>query len=426
MIIGIDASRANRPHKTGTEWYSYHLIRELAILDRDNQYILYSDTPLLGGLADLRPVPSAGNTQSKPRVDAAGWQRIESPHGNFRAKILKWPLLFFWTQGRLSLEMFKRETNALFVPAHTLPFFHPKKAVITIHDIGFERDRQLYRREAMGPGGRKSRWLINLLVRLFTLNKYGANSLDYLSWSTNFALKHADRIICVSQFTKREIEEVYGHRKDNIRVIYNGYDRELYRPITDEVAINAVLKKYDIARPFYLYVGRLEKKKNTPELVEAFARLKDDHPEIKHKLVLVGNASYGYDQVNYAIREYALDRDVIMPGWIEEADMPFIYNAAAAFIFPSRYEGFGIPLLEAMACGLPVAASYASSIPEVVGDAGIFFSPDNTREIAQAMFQLISDQELAADLKTKGLERVKRFGLPKCAIDTLDVITGKR
>lgn len=425
MIVGIDASRANRSHKTGTEWYSYYLIRHLARIDEQNQYILYTDQPLTGGLMDLTTddleIKEMGLI-SDPIEFKNGHQTIRSPHGNFKAKVLNWPFLYFWTQGRLSLEMLFPRIDVLFIPAHTLPFVHPSKSVVTIHDIAFERDRLLYQRRDMGPDSRSSRRLINVLVRLITLNRYGANSLDYLSWSTRLALKHAKKIISVSQFTKDDIIEAYGVGGQKIAVIPNGYNRELYREITDHRAIADVLKKYDIGRPYFLYVGRLEKKKNTPNLIEAYADLRQKSKELKHKLVLVGDASYGYDEVNYAIREYNLDNEVIMPGWVEEADMPYLYNGADAFVFPSRYEGFGIPLLQAMACGVPIAASCASSIPEVAGDAALLFDPYNIRAISEAMHKVVTDNDLRRTLINRGRERVKNFDFDRCARMTLKVI----
>ncbi len=426
MIIGIDASRANRPHKTGTEWYSYYLIRWLAKLDQTNQYILYSDKPLNGGLADLTTEQHYGSDRGIDRqqaeFDQDGFQVIKSPNDNFKAKVLNWPFRFFWTQGRLSLEMFARKVDILFIPAHALPFIHPKKTLITIHDIGFERDRLLFQSEKMGPESAGGRRLLNFFVRLFTFNKYGANSLDYLSWSTRFGLKHADKIICVSEFTKQDIKDIYKTRGDKIKVVYNGYNRKIYRKIADREKISEVLKKYDLPEDYILYVGRLEKKKNTPALIEAYANAREKNQEIKAKLVLVGDAGFGYDEVKYAIREFSLDDEVVMPGWVEEIDMPYLFSGAAAFVFPTRYEGFGIPLLQAMACETPIAASWSSSIPEVVADAALLFNPHDINAIADALAKVTIDAAVRQDLIAKGRDRIKAFSWQKCAEETLEVI----
>lgn len=430
MIIGIDASRANRAHKSGTEWYSYYLIRWLSKLDSKNQYILYSDKPLRGGLVDLTTAQHACDLnipESRVEFDKNGFQILKSPYNNFKAKILKWPFNFFWTQGRLSLEMLFKKVDVLFVPAHALPVIHPKKSIVTIHDIGFERDRFLYNCEQMGPEGRRKRRVINFFIKLFTGGKYGANSLDYIKWSTKYALKHAEKIITVSNFSKQEMLAVYGDNQNTaflekkIKVIYNGYNKFLYKKERDADKIKEVLEKYGISEPFILYIGRLEKKKNTPALIEAFAMMREKNKSIKHKLVLVGDASFGYDEVNYTIGEFLPDKEdeIIMPGWIEEVDMPYVYSAAGTFIFPSLYEGFGIPLLQAMACELPIVASRAVSIPEVVGDAALLFDPRDTKEMAEALEKIITDKNLREELIKRGQERVKNFSWEKCAKETL-------
>ena len=149
MLIGIDASRANRKYKGGTEWYAYYLIRQLAKIDSTNQYVLYSDKPLTGGLIDL--TDEGGEVNGK--IDLVkGCQKINSPHNNFRAKILNWPFFYLWTQARLSLEMLFHPPDRLFIPSHVLPAIHPKKSLVTIHDIGFERAKELYSSDKIGPG----------------------------------------------------------------------------------------------------------------------------------------------------------------------------------------------------------------------------------------------------------------------------------
>jgi len=421
MLIGIDASRANKEHKSGTEWYSYYLVRWLAKFDRDNQYVLYSDKPLCGGLLDLTTkqhfIASDGFREIK--LDSAGFQVLKSPHNNFRGKVLSWPFYFFWTQVRLSLEMLAHRPDILFVPAHTLPIIHPRKSIVTIHDIGFVRDRRLYQEEAMGPENAGMRKVINIFVRVFTLGKYRASSIDYLRWSTEYALKKAKKVIAVSGFTKRELTQFYGTDPKKIKVIHNGYNEYLYKMIDDRNKIGEVLGKYGIAGPYLLYIGRIEKKKNIPALIEAFAIMREHNKNIRHKLILIGDASYGYDETNYMIEEFGLDKEVIMPGWIPEEEVPYFYSGADAFVFPSRYEGFGIPLLQAMACEVPIAASCVSSIPEIVDEAALPFDPYNVRSMARALEKIIDDRQLREHLIEAGRKRIKNFSWEKCARETL-------
>lgn len=419
MLIGIDASRANRSHKSGTEWYAFYLIRHLAQLDSDNQYILYTDKPLTDGLADLTSADLSVNVGVT--YDKDGFQVIKSYHNNFKAKVVAWPFRFFWTLGGLSLEMLFRSPEVLFVPAHTLPLIHPARSVVTIHDIGFKRQAALYAKDKIGY---KSSF-VKALVKLITLGKHEASQFDYLDWSTRFALKEAKQIITISDFSKQELIEVYQAKAKKISVIHNGYNEDLYQRLSDESAAKQTLADNGISQPFIFYIGRLEKKKNISTLIEAFALLKHNHPEIKHKLVLVGTASYGFDEIKYNISEYNLEREVMMTGWIDEKSIPDIYNLAEAFVFPSNYEGFGIPLLQAMACGTPIVASDIAPVREVVGEAALLFDPSDAQDMADKIHSLLSSKDLRDQLSAQGLERVKDFNWRKCAEETLKVLLNK-
>lgn len=400
MIIGIDASRANLKHKTGTEWYSFYLIKNLAKIDKENKYVLYLDR--------------------EPSLELIKAIEVNS---NFTTKVLTWPFRSFWTLGRLSIEMIFNRPNILFVPAHGLPLFFPRQSVNTVHDLAFLRNKSIYRSDDIKTSFNFFKSIINFFVKVFTLGKYRATSLDYLYWSTNYSLKKSRRIISVSNFTKKEIETFYPKTKmSKLRVIHNGYNSDIYKQINDESKINEVLAKYDLHKPFFLYVGRLEKKKNTQILIEALALLRENYPEVEEKLLLIGDAGFGYDEVKFIIEEHNLGRDVVMPGWIEEEDMPYIFNAATAFLFPSKYEGFGIPVLQSMACGIPSALSNIEVLREVADDAVIYFDHKSSCSVAVAMKSLASEDSLRAELIIKGLKRVENFDFEKCARKTLEVL----
>lgn len=416
MIIGIDASRANRSHKSGTEWYSYYLIRELARLDKTNEYILYTDQPLTDGLADLT-LPDGQCLNKEPEFEGGGWQKIISPGQNFRAKILNWPWSFFWTQGRLSWEMLWHAPDVLFIPAHALPIIHPKKSVVTLHDMGFARRNALYERELIKQN---NRWL-NPLIKLITRNKYGANSYDYLCWSTEFAVHKAQKIITISNFSKLDIIDLYHPRLNKVEVVYNGYNNHLYQPATADERL-AVRKKYNLHAPYIFYVGRLERKKNIANLIEAFAIIKTRQPNFSHQLCLAGDASYGYDEIKYLMQEFGLEQRVVLPGWVPETDLPALFSAAAVFVFPSKYEGFGIPLLQAMSCGAPIAASEVASIPEVAGEAAVYFDPDDVYRMALVIEKILLDQSLSDNLVAAGLARARQFSWERCGRETLKVL----
>ncbi len=397
MVIGIDASRANLKRKTGTEWYSFYLIKNLAKIDLENKYILYLNSPASSELV-----------------------KAVEHNPNFSFKLLNWPFASFWTLGRLTLEMIVKRPDILFIPAHTMPLCYPRRTVNTIHDIAFVRERNLYRSSGVKTGGVFSKKIIEILVRIFTLGKYQSESLDYLYWSTDFALRRAKKIITVSEFTKSEILDVYPKTKaEKVKVVHNGYNNSLYRVIDDSKKTTAVLERYGLEAPYFLYAGRIEKKKNIPALIEAMAMLRENRPDIKEKMVLIGDASFGYDEVKYVIAEFGLDYDVIMPGWVDEEDMPYVFNGAKAFIFPSKHEGFGIPILQAMACGVPTAVSDIPVFKEVASDATLYFDHNDKQAMASALARLGSDNDLLAELRSKGLERVKNFSWEKCARETL-------
>lgn len=434
MIIGIDASRANREHKTGTEWYSYYLIKYFAQFDAENQYILYSDSPLQGGLLDLGKVGLEDEgKREEPIYDDRGFQVIKSPHGNFRGDVLRWPVPYLWTLGRLSLEMLFHKPDLLFVPAHGLPLFRPKRTVNTVHDVSFREEgaNYIFEKKKLGPkSGRLRKKLVDWLVRFGTRGKYGANAFDYLDWSTVYSLKHSDKIITVSNYSRQQILKTYECdskdicRSDKIKVVHNGFNDQIYKKIDDKEAVEAVLKKYGIERPYLLYTGRLERKKNTPFLIEAFAKAKTKHGGIKERLVLVGDASFGYDEVKYLTHQYGLSSDIIMTGWVPESDMPYIVNGASAFIFPSIHEGFGIPVLQAMNCGVPVVLSDIPVLREIVGDAALYFDPRNKDKASEAIFEILTNEKMKKGLSEAGLARAKQFSWEKCARETLGVLKG--
>ncbi|MBU0671059.1 glycosyltransferase, partial [Patescibacteria group bacterium] len=207
MKIGIDASRANQKNKTGTEWYSYNLIQELKkIIPENVKVVLYSKEPLENGLGIL------------PQ--------------NWESKILNWPPKFLWTQIRLSLEMLKlwNRPKLLFIPAHTVPIFHPPKTILVAHDIGFEKMKELYGDKEIGYQSNILKSFLKFLVKLVTFGQYGTSELDYHRWAMKHGLREASKIITVSDFSKKEICEHYNIDPKNISVVYNGFSSNEYFP----------------------------------------------------------------------------------------------------------------------------------------------------------------------------------------------------
>ncbi|MEO5928025.1 MAG: glycosyltransferase family 1 protein [Patescibacteria group bacterium] len=373
MLIGIEASRANKPGKTGVEWYAWHVIQELKKLTPGdkNSWILYTNAILQGGLEAL----------------PENWFEVRA----------KWPFPFGWTQFRMAWEMVQRHVDVLFLPGTTMPRVIPKKTVVTIHDMGFHHLPELYKKRQIH--------IHEIAVRE--------------------AVKRAARIITVSEFTGRDLVQTYGADPSRIAITPLGVDHDLYRPIADVSAIDECLTRHHLSRPFFMTVGRIEAKKNILTLIKAFTEFKTRRGiGDPYKLALVGIPGFGYDAIKRAIAASSAKDDIVELGYVAEADKPLLLNAASALIHPSKYEGFGIPLLEAMACGCPVLSSTAASLPEVAGDGNaLFFSPDDTEAMIAQMEMVVSDAETVARLKVAGLTRAAGFTWEQTAKLTLPVLT---
>lgn len=371
MLILIDASRANNEQKTGVEWYAFFVIQELKkIVPPETRVVLYTREPLKGELAVLPP--------------------------NWQEQILQWRPRRLWTQIRLSWEIWRVKMGArnyavganeedivLFVPAHVLPLVCPKKTFITIHDLGGLRF----------PSG------------------YSLFEKWYARFATAFALRRAT-VFTPSEFSKKEIESVFGNGK--IIVVPNGFDNSKYHLIDDKEKVRQVSEKYNIRQPYFLSISRLEEKKNTVGIIEAYKifqekiALKSDFEN--YSLVLLGKPGYGYKKVREAIKKSGYQHTIIIPGWVEADDVPYLMSGAAGFVFPGFYEGFGIPALEAMACGVPVIASNRAALPEVAGGAALLVDPYKPGDIARAMEEIVSSATLRDELIGRGLARAREFG----------------
>lgn len=363
MLIGIDASRANKGKKTGTEWYAYQIINNLKLIDRVNQYVLYTRESLPARPAELPD--------------------------NFSTKVLHWPLVFIWTHLRLSWEMVINPPDILFVPAHSVPLIHRGRTVVTIHDLGFLHNPQIY----------------HPLARIY--HRFSA------WWSVRYAFK----IITISEFTKQDIIKNYKVNPDKISVIPLGLDKSKYKIITDKNRLKQVQDKYNLTRPYFFYIGRLEKKKNIEFLINAFNQLAVDYPD--YDLVLAGSLSYGGDKIMRLIKASSKVKHL---GYIEEEDVPPLLNAAQAFVFPSLFEGFGLPIIQAMACGCPVISSNATSLPEVGGKAAWYINPNNRDELIALMKKMAINNEARQQLIDAGLNRAKQFDWQQVAVKTLAVL----
>jgi glycosyltransferase involved in cell wall biosynthesis len=368
MLIGIDASRATTARRTGTETYSLQVIRELLALGATHQFRLY-----------FNQAPPAGLLPG-----GAEWRTIPFPR--------------LWTHVRLAAEMAAHPPELLFVPSHVLPLIHPRRSVVTIHDLGYH-----YYPEAH-----------TLFQNL------------YLRWSTRYNARAAARVVADSEATRQDLVRWYGTAADKIAVIYPGRDERL-APVADAEALAGVRGRYGLTDAYLLYVGTLQPRKNLVRLVQAFASLLGAHgssPQLPAglQLVLAGQKGWLYDEILAEIGKLGLEGRVVATGYVADEELPALLSGALAFVFPSLYEGFGLPVLEAMACGTPVVCSNASSLPEVAGDAALMVDPRDTEALAEALWRIVSDEPLRRTLVERGGEWVRRFSWRRCAQEVLELL----
>ncbi len=233
------------------------------------------------------------------------------------------------------------------------------------------------------------------------------------------AARQVDHIIAVSESTKRDLIRLLGVPEDRVSVIYEAA-HPLFSPVTNTDALDRTRARYQLTSPFMLFVGTLEPRKNLPTLLRAFRGLRDKYKS-PASLVIVGNRGWLADEVDRTIAELNLGDAVRFLGGIPNDELVYLYNAATAFVFPSFYEGFGLPPLEAMACGTPVITSNVSSLPEVVGDAAMLINPEDVDALTVAMARVLSDEKIQREMRDKGLKRAQAFSWERAASETLAV-----
>lgn len=371
MFIGIDASRANREQKTGIEWYAYHLLNAMKpISDPSDRFLLYTDTPLRDALRECPPQ----------------WEE----------RVLHWLPRRLWTHGRLSLEMLFRAPDLLFIPSHVIPIGCGKRVVMTCHDIGFERHARLY------PGWERA----------------------YHCMTMRYAVRRATHFIAVSEFTKQEMMEVYNLPAQRITVVRHGYFGGAGRSSQFQALHpkQSLISKLQSQTPYVLYVGRMEAKKNVRCIIDAFTELHAGNriPE-NMRLVLVGKPGFQSMSIFAHLRSSPVAHLIEYRGWVPTDELRELYVNASLYLFPSFYEGFGFPLLEAMAAGVPVIASDIPALREVGGSAAVYAQP-NANAFAEAIHSLLTEPKRIVALVAAGREHVKQYSWERAAAETLTVL----
>lgn len=357
MIIGIEANHANKEQRTGVENYCWQVINNLKKQIPSNvRVILYTQKSFLPGLSAEMPV-------------------------NWEIKILKWPFSKLWSQVRLSFELFFNPPDVFFAPGQLIPFFCPQKTVVTVHDSAFKIFPKSYR-------------------------FFGR---QYLKWMNKRIARKAKIILTPSQFSKDEFIKLYSFPAEKILVTPLGYDQKIFNSLPDQIENEFVS---NITKPFIFYIGRLEEKKNIIALISAFEKIKN---KFDLQLVLAGKPGFGYEKIKKKIEKSFYQKDILIPGWLSDRKIALCLKKAKIFVFPSFYEGFGLPLLEAFACGCPILAARGHSLEEVGADACEYFNPKDWLDLAKKIEELLIEEGKLESLKQKGFVRVQNYSWNKNA-----------
>jgi glycosyltransferase involved in cell wall biosynthesis len=374
MKIGISAF-AGDAGKSGISQYMINLFARLPELSEDDRYVLF-----------MSRSDQAHFDVGHPRVTIVTYPDwVGHPIVN-----ILWHLLW------LPIALTIHGCDGVFLPAanRRLGWWYGRPSVGTVHDLS----------------------------QLHVAGKYDAFRMLYIKRVLPRLMKRLTHIVSVSEATRRDLETHVGIDPGLIDVVYNGADLERYRPTDRGEAAREVGQALGIEGPYILYTARLEHPgKNHVRLLRAFAELKAEHG-LPHRLVLAGSPWYGAEAVYASVRDLGIEQYVCFPGFVPNENLPALYAAADLFVFPSLFEGFGIPLLESMASGTPLCASNVASIPEVVRDAGLLFDPASVAQMKESMRRLLQDDRLRAEMVRRGLQQARLFSWEDSARQVLSLI----
>lgn len=367
--IGIDA-RFYGPLGKGLGRYTQEIVDRVINLDKDNEYFIFLHEENFSEFIPPRP----GVHKIKLNIRWYSWQE-------------QFVLPFVFKKFRLDL---------LHFPHFNVPLFYFRPFVVTIHDLILTQFPTL-RATTKSP---LIYYLKNLAYRLVIAS----------------AIRRAKKVVTVSEFTRQDIISHFRVNPGKVVVTLEGIaDNFLKKPELSNDQI--VLSRYNIASPFLLYVGNAYPHKNLEGFLHSFVVLKERNPQLS--LVLVGKLDHFYRRVQEKAQELGLAENVFFPGFVPDSDLIYFFRQAAVYVFPSFYEGFGLPPLEAMEMGCPVASSNQSCLPEILADAAVYFNPYNQKEIADVVGNLLSDEKLRDNLRTKGFIQAKKYRWSDCASETL-------
>lgn len=358
MIIGIDASKTALKQKTGIDNTAYQIILNLEKIDVKNTYYLYSNKPIDKSL-----------NQNK----------------NFQEKLIPFPK--FWNKFRLPLALLRDKPDKFLELTNSIPSFAPRNTAVFVHDLAF---------------------------KLFP-DAYSSYELILQEAAIKAAISRAKIIIFSSKANKNDFLKYYKFPEKSIRIVPLAFDSDNYKKIDNpkqSLKINA---------PYFIFVGRLEKRKNIVRTIKAFELYKEKS-KTNHKLVLIGKKGYGFKEIEEKISSSKYKADILIPGFVNNEKLANLYASSIGLVYSSLYEGFGLPMLEAMACGTPVITSDVPTLKEIAEDAALLVDPKNEKEIAEAMDKIISDKNIRKDLIAKGENRVREFSWDKTGKEILKIV----
>jgi glycosyltransferase involved in cell wall biosynthesis len=370
--IGIDYTAAIR-QGAGVGRFVHRLVAALLELDRDNQYTLMYSRPERKDPAPRLPVGPNVTARSlflTERMSNILWYKLGLP---------------------VPIELLGPVADLYYFPDFALPPVRRGRSVITVHDLSF----------------------------LLVPDCADAGLRSHLEKVVPMSVRYADFVTADSENTRNELMTLLDVEPNRVAVVYGGVDDQ-FHPIVDEDELQSVKLRYGLFSPFVLYVGTIEPRKNLGRLLRAHIRLRTKYGS-RHRLVVAGGLGWLYQDVLRDIEEIASEHEVIFLGRVPEEDLPALYSLADVFAFPSLYEGFGLPPLEAMACGVPVVCSNTSSLPEVVGDAGILVSPYDVDALSDALASLLDDPVRRRELADRGLKRARQFTWERSARQLIDI-----
>ena len=358
--FGFDA-KTGLPNRVGSGEFCYQLLRAIYNIDKKNEYFIF-----------LPEKP----TSDMPK-ESKNWHYVV-----FSGKL--------WTLVGLSRRLwnYRNKVDVFFSPTHYLPFSTTRPSVIAILDISYLHFPQLFKKRD-----------------LYQLKLWG-----------RYSLGKARRIITISKSSKNDIIKAYGVLEDKISVVYPGI--KIGKDSKSEMRTSTLKEKFGIDEDFILFVGTLQPRKNIEKLIEAFSMLKNKNII----LVVVGKKGWMFEKIMSAPQKFGVSDRVKFLHSVTDEELPIFYKNAMCFVFPSLYEGFGLPVLEAMQYGCPVLTSNVSSLPEAGGDAAIYFDPQSVEDMAEKINRVVSSQKTREEMVKKGLEQIKKFSWEKSAEKTIKLL----